>query len=77
VTAATDGANNPHAAGARTGRPTPGGTRGLDPQFATCKEAHANGYGPYTKGRHKEYEWYAAEDKDHDGVACDPQDLAA
>jgi uncharacterized membrane protein YgcG len=46
---------------------------GQDPRYASCKQAHANGYGPYFKGRHPEYYWYI--DKDHDGVACDPQDL--
>jgi hypothetical protein len=51
----------------------PSGGAGLDPRFPTCKEAHAHGYGPYTKGRHPEYTWYT--DKDHDGVACDRQDL--
>ena len=45
-----------------------------DKRFPTCKEAIAAGYGgPYTKGRHGEYDWYP--DLDRDGVACDPQDL--
>ena len=50
---------------------------GGSPRFADCREAIANGYGPYTRGWHPEYEWYADGDIDHDGVACDPQDMAA
>lgn len=41
----------------------------LDPQFGTCKEAIANGYGPYTQGQDPEYYWYR--DADHDGVDCE------
>ncbi|MEV5409307.1 excalibur calcium-binding domain-containing protein [Thermopolyspora sp. NPDC052614] len=61
-----------------------GGTRGTgaaaaggSPRFDSCRQAVANGYGPYTRGWHPEYDWYADGDIDHDGVACDPQDLAA
>ncbi|WP_433497185.1 excalibur calcium-binding domain-containing protein [Sphaerimonospora sp. CA-214678] len=43
-------------------------------RFASCQEATANGYGPYTKGVHAEYYWYT--DVDGDGVACDSGDLA-
>ncbi|MFC4585019.1 excalibur calcium-binding domain-containing protein [Sphaerisporangium corydalis] len=44
-----------------------------DPRFATCRQAHAAGYGPYTKGVHEEYSWYV--DGDHDGVACERGDI--
>ncbi|MEW9527796.1 excalibur calcium-binding domain-containing protein [Microbispora sp. NPDC049125] len=65
------------ATGGRQGATHPAGSTGWleggTRRFATCKDATDNGYGPYTKGRHKEYAWY--QDKDHDGVACDPDDL--
>ncbi|WP_248959544.1 excalibur calcium-binding domain-containing protein [Sphaerisporangium perillae] len=48
-------------------------TRTADPRFASCKQAHAANYGPYTKGVHPEYEWYV--DGDHDGVACERGDI--
>ncbi len=44
-----------------------------DPRFASCKQAHAANYGPYTKGVHVEYGWYV--DGDHDGVACERGDI--
>ncbi|WP_066936377.1 SecDF P1 head subdomain-containing protein [Microtetraspora fusca] len=50
----------------RTGPTEPG-------RFATCREAVAAGYGPYTRGVHKEYDWY--DDVNHNGVACDRGDL--
>ena len=40
-----------------------------DPQFRTCKDAKANGYGPYARGQHPEYEWYT--DRDRDGIVCE------
>lgn len=40
-----------------------------DPQFGTCKEAKANGYGPYVQGRDPEYGWY--QDRDNDGIVCE------
>lgn len=40
-----------------------------DPQFDTCKEANANGYGPYVEGEDPEYDWY--QDRDGDGVVCE------
>lgn len=46
----------------------PGGQ--LDPQFETCSEANAAGYGPYVRGVDPEYEWYR--DGDSDGVTCEP-----
>gem|GEM_PF-514365 len=42
---------------------------GNDRRFATCKAARENGYGPYTRGVHEEYQWYI--DGDKDGVACE------
>ena len=42
---------------------------GTDPQFSTCKEANANGYGPYVKGVNPEYDWYR--DGDGDGSVCE------
>ncbi|GAA2382221.1 excalibur calcium-binding domain-containing protein [Nonomuraea africana] len=48
-------------------------TAGGEKKYPTCAEARAAGYGgPYQKGRHPQYHWYA--DKDADGFACDPQD---
>lgn len=44
------------------------GENGNDPQFSSCKEAKAAGYGPYQKGE-PEYEWYR--DGDGDGVTCE------
>ena len=46
--------------------PAPGGA--TDPQFKSCKEAIANGYGPYVKGQ-TEYDWYR--DGDGDGTVCE------
>ncbi|WP_022877359.1 thermonuclease family protein [Microbacterium sp. B19] len=40
-----------------------------DPRFKTCKEAIANGYGPYQSGVDPEYDWYR--DADHDGWDCE------
>lgn len=40
-----------------------------DPQFSTCKEVNANGYGPYVKGVNPEYDWYR--DGDGDGSVCE------
>jgi S1-C subfamily serine protease len=40
-----------------------------DPRFNTCREAKANGYGPYYYGIHAEYDWYR--DADSDGVVCE------
>lgn len=47
----------------------PGGGGGLDPQFGTCKEASAAGFGPYTSGSDPKYDWYR--DQDKDGVVCE------
>jgi Excalibur calcium-binding domain len=40
-----------------------------DPRFDTCKEAKANGYGPYFQGTDTEYGWY--QDRDNDGIVCE------
>jgi S1-C subfamily serine protease len=40
-----------------------------DPPFATCREAKANGYGPYYAEFDSEYDWYW--DADSDGVVCE------
>lgn len=40
-----------------------------DPRFGTCKEAKANGYGPYHSGTDTEYGWYR--DADSDGIVCE------
>ena len=40
-----------------------------DPQFGTCREANAAGYGPYRAGSDPEYDWY--QDRDHDGLVCE------
>ena len=45
------------------------GGGGTDPQFGTCKEAIANGFGPYRSGVDPEYDWYR--DADSDGVVCE------
>jgi hypothetical protein len=48
---------------------TGGTTDGLDPRFDYCYQAKAAGYGPYVKGRDREYDWYS--DRDGDGVVCE------
>ena len=40
-----------------------------DPQFGSCKEAIAAGYGNYTSGVDPEYAWY--QDRDGDGLVCE------
>lgn len=42
----------------------------LDTKFASCKEAIAAGFGPYTKGTDPEYDWYKAEDTQSTGKVC-------
>ncbi|MDA0637793.1 excalibur calcium-binding domain-containing protein [Nonomuraea sp. MCN248] len=56
-----------------TGAPTGAGTRTPDQRFASCQEATAAGFGPYTRGTHEEYAWYV--DVDGNGVACNSGDL--
>lgn len=41
-----------------------------DTRFASCKEAIAAGFGPYTQGTDPEYEWYKAEDTQATGKVC-------
>ncbi len=41
----------------------------LDPRFASCTAAKAQGYGPYVQGKDPEYAWYR--DGDHDGIDCE------
>ncbi|MEU8314154.1 MULTISPECIES: excalibur calcium-binding domain-containing protein [unclassified Micromonospora] len=62
-----DGGNGDSGGGSTGGGSTGGG--GNDPRFGTCKEANANGYGPYTQGRDPEYYWYI--DRDNDGTVCE------
>ena len=64
ATSATDG---------RATTPVGGTQKPPDPHYASCKEAVAAGYGPYTKGRHPEYTWYP--DVDKNGVACNTADI--
>jgi len=40
-----------------------------DPRYTSCSAATADGYGPYSKGRDKEYRWY--DDGDGDGTVCE------
>jgi hypothetical protein len=49
--------------------PPPPPDPGTDPQFGTCGEAKAAGYGPYYQGQDPEYDWYR--DADGDGVVCE------
>lgn len=65
-TAGTD-ANRPADTTGDTQANASGG--GLDRKYPNCKAARENGDGPYTRGVHKEYEWYI--DGDGDGVACE------
>ena len=51
-------------------KPTPTSAKaGQDPRFGTCREAKANGFGPYVKGVDAEYDWYR--DGDSDGTVCE------
>jgi hypothetical protein len=49
--------------------PPPPPDQGTDPQFGTCADAKAAGYGPYYRGQDPEYDWYR--DADGDGVVCE------
>jgi hypothetical protein len=69
------GVRTPAAAGpgvvpATSPSPAPGAGAGsgAEPRFATCAEARAHGYGPYTSAD-PEYSWYR--DADHDGTVCE------
>lgn len=41
----------------------------VDPRFESCELAMMEGFGPYQKGKDREYEWYP--DDNRDGVVCD------
>lgn len=51
------------------GGPAPKPSNGLDPRFSSCREAKAQGYGPYVSGVDPEYGWYR--DGDSDGTVCE------
>ncbi|MEV0625406.1 excalibur calcium-binding domain-containing protein [Nonomuraea wenchangensis] len=59
--------------GAATSPASDTGSGGNDPRYASCKEAVAHGYGPYSKDSHAEYSWYP--DTDGNGVACNSGDM--
>lgn len=42
-----------------------------DPNYGTCTKANAAGKGPYRRGQDPEYDWY--QDRDGDGVVCEPR----
>jgi len=51
-------------------QPEPGPqARASDPNYGTCKQAKANGGGPYVRGKDPEYAYY--QDRDGDGVVCE------
>jgi len=66
---------DPHASdgsAAQTGGGSGGGGSGdgvVDPNFGTCVNAKANGYGPYIRGVDPEYNFYR--DADKDGRVCE------
>lgn len=62
----TKQANVKQSKPAKPHHPTGGGT---DPRFDTCGEAIDHGYGPYYRGRDREYDWYR--DSDSDGIVCE------
>ncbi|MEV0974154.1 excalibur calcium-binding domain-containing protein [Microtetraspora glauca] len=72
-TGTTTGNTTGDTTGATQAHVTQGGQSREPGRYATCKEARAAGYGPYTKGVHKEYAWYV--DANNDGVACNSPDL--
>ena len=63
------GGGNGSSGGGSTGGGGNSGGGGNDPRFSTCKEANANGYGPYKQGKDPEYYWYI--DRDNDGTVCE------
>ena len=63
------GGGNGSSGGGSTGGGGNSGGGGNDPRFSTCKEANANGYGPYKQGKDPEYYWYI--DRDNDGMVCE------
>ena len=68
-------ASTPKPTTTSTATPTPSSTstasvNKVDTKFATCAEAIAAGFGPYTKGTDPEYDWYKAEDTQNTGKVC-------
>lgn len=59
----------PFAPAPAPAEPAPAEPAATDPKFGTCREANANGYGPYQQGVDPEYAWY--QDRDHDGWVCE------
>ena len=59
----------PEPAPAASPEQEPPATSGLDPDYGTCKNAIANGAGPYYRGKDPEYDWYR--DADSDGIVCE------
>lgn len=49
--------------------PDPAADGDTDPRFGSCKDAKAEGYGPYVRGVDPEYDWYR--DGDADGIVCE------
>lgn len=41
-----------------------------DQRYRTCGEANDHGLGPYVRGKDPEYDWY--QDRDGDGIVCEP-----
>lgn len=62
-------AESPPVADITAGTTPTKSANGEDPRFDTCKEAIANGYGPYQENQDVEYGWYR--DGDRDGIACE------
>jgi hypothetical protein len=48
---------------------SPPADRGTAPDYGSCKQAKANGAGPYVRGQDAEYSYYR--DGDSDGVVCE------
>ncbi|MEE6281618.1 GmrSD restriction endonuclease domain-containing protein [Georgenia sp. MJ170] len=65
--AGTTPAPAPTSAPPASPAPVQGGS--TDPQFRTCKDAKAAGFGPYVSGADPEYDWYR--DGDSDGTVCE------
>lgn len=59
--------NQPAPAAGQGAQPNPGAA--TDPQFPSCKDAKAAGFGPYVRGTDPEYNWYR--DGDNDGTVCE------
>ncbi|MEV5410268.1 thermonuclease family protein [Thermopolyspora sp. NPDC052614] len=66
----TGGTGGGSGSGSKGGSGGTGGGGGTDPRYRTCGDANAAGYGPYVRGKDPEYSWY--QDRDGDGVVCEP-----